>query len=300
MKHFFTFLFLFPVMLFACQVDLILSQNLTTALVTVETESSSTDYQTSQTLDIEGEFTVCVTGIVPIGVTVDVQLTYAGVFSFNQFVGDGTNYTCTYLEIETNNGLFDFYENPSDCTDSEEMEGFQCDDNNPQTIFDSFDGDFQCVGFADTDLDGVIDLADNCIDTFNPDQEDSDGDGQGDACSAVLPVTFTNFKTITRNGANLHSWRVEDQDTQVYFLQKKENGRYEDIAMLTATREPIEVYSYLEFTPPAGTNYYRVKAVDADGTVTYTLVNSVENDGEGNQIKMPVQFPEGIIGTKRI
>ncbi|RME01375.1 MAG: hypothetical protein D6812_08190, partial [Deltaproteobacteria bacterium] len=34
----------------------------------------------------------------------------------------------------------------------------------------------------DDDDDGIEDTQDNCLDRFNPDQGDSDGDGQGDAC----------------------------------------------------------------------------------------------------------------------
>lgn len=37
----------------------------------------------------------------------------------------------------------------------------------------------------DTDKDGVIDEIDNCKDAQNPDQLDSDGDGQGDACDTT-------------------------------------------------------------------------------------------------------------------
>lgn len=34
----------------------------------------------------------------------------------------------------------------------------------------------------DSDLDGVSDAADNCLNTWNPDQADADTDGSGDAC----------------------------------------------------------------------------------------------------------------------
>ena len=44
---------------------------------------------------------------------------------------------------------------------------------------------------ADRDVDGVIDIEDNCPDTYNPDQLDRDGDGIGDACDTNVPDLIT-------------------------------------------------------------------------------------------------------------
>lgn len=41
---------------------------------------------------------------------------------------------------------------------------------------------------TDTDVDSVLDLLDNCPETVNPDQSDSDGDGRGDACDSAQYV----------------------------------------------------------------------------------------------------------------
>jgi hypothetical protein len=45
----------------------------------------------------------------------------------------------------------------------------------------------------DSDGDQVTDVKDNCIDTVNPDQSDSDGDGVGNACDEVQEGTFIHL-----------------------------------------------------------------------------------------------------------
>ncbi|AUC82660.1 thrombospondin type 3 repeat-containing protein [Lacinutrix sp. Bg11-31] len=45
-----------------------------------------------------------------------------------------------------------------------------------------FSGEFKIDGTGDEDGDGVINDIDNCLNTANPDQADTDGDGVGDAC----------------------------------------------------------------------------------------------------------------------
>lgn len=52
---------------------------------------------------------------------------------------------------------------------------------------------FTQEGGDDIDGDGVIDSEDNCPNTYNPNQEDTDGDGIGDACEGTTPPNESPF-----------------------------------------------------------------------------------------------------------
>lgn len=68
------------------------------------------------------------------------------------------------------------------------------------TISDTYGGKVQlsksimitAEAVLDSDLDGIPDQEDNCPLTPNPDQKDTDGDGQGDACDPVKPGQDTD------------------------------------------------------------------------------------------------------------
>ncbi|MCB2180249.1 thrombospondin type 3 repeat-containing protein [bacterium] len=53
---------------------------------------------------------------------------------------------------------------------------------------------------VDTDLDGIADVDDNCPFVYNPGQQDTNGDGIGDACDVAASVTPTAIAGIDTDG----------------------------------------------------------------------------------------------------
>ena len=80
--------------------------------------------------------------------------------------------------------------------------------NNALYVID--DGNYRVQKFAlgvspiDSDGDGVLDNVDNCPNTPNPDQTDSDGDGVGDACETPYPNGMVSY------------WRAEGDAVDSY------------------------------------------------------------------------------------
>jgi hypothetical protein len=60
----------------------------------------------------------------------------------------------------------------------------RCGSTPPGTGWYVSESDLTVTECDDTDGDGVLDRNDNCVDAWNPDQLDYDGDGLGDACDA--------------------------------------------------------------------------------------------------------------------
>ena len=138
---------------------------------------------------------------------------------------------------------------------------------------------------TDTDADNVGDNADNCLDTANEDQLDSDANGKGDACDAI-PVAYSY----------INSTYTEDSDSVSYTGQTARHllisGMVDYMSAMTESgKTKVEYITDLDFfmngdgADGASTGFILKNGTadgsDVDDAATYGAVSSGKNlDGK--------------------
>lgn len=103
-----------------------------------------------------------------------------------------------------------------------------------------------------------------------------------------LPVKLTNFYGVNQNSTNNLLWEVESEDEYfyAYVLERSINGfDFQPVFTQYPSLNSInEKYSFLDRSFDNGVNYYRLKLLDMDGTISFSKIISINNtlDSTGN------------------
>lgn len=120
----------------------------------------------------------------------------------------------------------------------------------------------------DSDGDGVSDAADNCPDTANPDQADSDRDGKGDVCDDnVGPVTSPASLTVLEDQSGSGTLTGTDADNDPLTFSISVNGTK---GTATITDAATGAYTYVPNPNANGTD-----------TITFRISDGTELSGPG-------------------
>lgn len=87
----------------------------------------------------------------------------------------------------------------------------------------------------------------------------------------ILPVKFANVSVSKVNSLTKISWNIESEiNAANYVVERSVNGTsFSPVEIITTTN--AGKYSYIDLSA-LGSNYYRIKAVDKDGSYTYSAV----------------------------
>ncbi|OAQ42369.1 hypothetical protein A5893_04465 [Pedobacter psychrophilus] len=94
--------------------------------------------------------------------------------------------------------------------------------------------------------------------------------------NGTLPVKYTSITAnLNTNETVLVKWNIASEvNTQIYLIEKAgENGIFTSIGTVTASN--LATYQFTDVAPFAGNNYYRIKAVDFDGTLSLSEIATV-------------------------
>ncbi|RYE16460.1 MAG: T9SS type A sorting domain-containing protein, partial [Sphingobacteriales bacterium] len=95
------------------------------------------------------------------------------------------------------------------------------------------------------------------------------------SCYIVLPVQLVTFNGMQQGNLNVLQWQVrQEEDVQAYVLEKKVAGNQFASLQHQDARGAggQQLYRAIDAAPLRGANYYRLKMINKDGTVTYSNV----------------------------
>lgn len=100
--------------------------------------------------------------------------------------------------------------------------------------------------------------------------------------SPTLPVELVDFNAEKVENGNLLSWHTaSEQNSQYFKVERSGDGlNFTEIGSVNAAGNSMAMlsYTYTDYTPLKGANYYRLRQMDIGGPFTYSDVRLLFND----------------------
>ncbi|TAE18089.1 MAG: hypothetical protein EAY72_00815, partial [Bacteroidetes bacterium] len=126
---------------------------------------------------------------------------------------------------------------------------------------------------------------------------DSDVDSIGiTSFSQILPVKFGAVSASFNQGKTKLNWQVETEiNTSNYVIEQSTNG-VDFVAIASVEAKNFTSYNYI-FNSINGDILYRIKAIDKDGTFTYSSIIKVKSNASKNLLDLAVA-PNPVVNGK--
>lgn len=99
-----------------------------------------------------------------------------------------------------------------------------------------------------------------------------------------LPLKLGDFTAVRKPNSIQLNWEtITEQNTSHFEIERSSDGSsFNAVGQVTARGNSADkqYYSFTDPQPATGTNFYRLKMIDLDGTFTYSRVIAVKNDND--------------------
>ncbi|HEY4323578.1 MAG TPA: hypothetical protein VGN20_06315 [Mucilaginibacter sp.] len=93
----------------------------------------------------------------------------------------------------------------------------------------------------------------------------------------ALGIHLLNFTAVKASGGSQITWLVENEvDYTIFTAQRSTDGGQTYTDQVTLPSASASTYNFLDKTPAGGTDQYRLKIVNLNGTITYSKVISLD------------------------
>ena len=105
--------------------------------------------------------------------------------------------------------------------------------------------------------------------------------------SAVVPVKFVSFNALLVNDKTKLTWQVANEINIASYEVEKAVSANNFVAISQQAATGSNLYTSMDELPITGTNLYRIKAIEKDGHVLYSITVKVTK-GKANQMDLQV------------
>jgi len=96
------------------------------------------------------------------------------------------------------------------------------------------------------------------------------------APATTLPVVLKQFTATPKAGKTCLTWSATSEiNTAQYVIERSQGNDFEKIGTVQANSSTSS-YSFTDASPHEGTNYYRLRMVDKDGTFSFSPIKTVK------------------------
>lgn len=158
----------------------------------------------------------------------------------------------------------------------------------PVTFVDANNGDLHLAGasIGDFRLEGTP-IPGITTDYDGQARNDNPYIGADEIIISPLPVTMDFFNGRKQSTGNMLSWKASCSSPSITFeIERSTDGRrFSDVGSIHATQARCDLpFNYMDASPAAGMNYYRLKMTEADGALKYSTIIAILNKTNGFEL----------------